>query len=81
MDFGFEQMNSHNMLLDLMSCCSCKSGLRTIGSCSHIISALYYIGIKIGHIFEREIMHRSSKHSIFITNISHFVETQKKKEN
>ena len=42
-DFDYETINENNLLLNSISCCSCKSGLRTIGSCAHIIAALYYI--------------------------------------
>lgn len=33
-------------LSNVISYCTCKSGMRTVGGCSHAISALYYIMLK-----------------------------------
>ena len=77
-DFDYETINENNLLLNSISCCSCKSGLRTIGSCAHIIAALYYIGINFGTIKMPNILPRSSTHLDNIKDISLFVSQEKK---
>ena len=72
--------NSNNLLLDCLTCCTCKSGLRSIGACAHVVTALYYIGQKVNNFKEIEFNSGTSLHINTLTNISSFVKEIKNKK-
>lgn len=66
-------INFEDTLMNSMCCCTCKSGLRTVGACVHIISVLYFIGQTFGKLPNVNFGSRSSHHINTMTDIHDFV--------